>query len=336
MSTKRRRRHLVLAGLFAGAVVIAGFVLLDVLSTVFFAVTVAYVLYPVRRWLVDRGLPVWAASAAVAAGAFALVLVVLVPLAFVLYRRRRVLFDLLERTPDTIEIPIGPLVYTIDTVAILDSLRGLLADVALDMAAATPVIALQLFLFAILLYALTLQPKAAGRSILRVVPSEYHDVVRALDRRIRETLFGIYVLQAATAAGTFIIALVVFFLLGYSAPFTLAVVAGLLQFVPVVGPGLLVGVLAVVDLLAGNVTRAVLVAVIGAVFIGLAPDAIIRPRLAEWAADLPMSLYFIGFTGGILTVGPIGFIAGPLAVAVLVEVVSLLAEDGSPGTQTEL
>jgi predicted PurR-regulated permease PerM len=333
VSAKRLRRRLVLAVLLAGALVLAGIVLLDVLSTVFFAVTVAYVLYPVRRWLVGRGLSDRVASAVVATGAFALVLVVTAPLAFVLYRRRRVLFDLLGRIPDVVEIPVGSFVYPIDTVALLESLRGLLGDVAIGIASAAPVIALELFLFAILLYALMLRPRAAGETLLGVVPPEYHDVVRAFDRRVRETLFGIYVLQAATAAGTFVVAFLVFLLLGYGAPFTLAVFAAVLQFVPVVGPSVLVATLAAVDFLAGNATRAVLVAVIGAVLVGFAPDAVIRPRLAKWAADLPTSLYFIGFTGGVLTVGPIGFIAGPLAVALLVEAVALLAEEVPSGSR---
>jgi predicted PurR-regulated permease PerM len=72
-------------------------------------------------------------------------------------------------------------------------------------------------------------------------------------------------------------------------------------------------------------TRAVLVTVLGLVFVGLAPDAVIRPRLASRTAHLPTSLYFIGFTGGILTLGAVGFIAGPLAVALLVEAVGLLS-----------
>jgi len=103
-----------------------------------------------------------------------------------------------------------------------------------------------------------------------VTPPAYHDVLVALDRRVRETLYGIYVLQAATAAGTFAVALVVFWALGYGAPFALAVLAAILQFIPVVGPGLLVAALAVADLLTGLTTRAVLVAVLGAVFVGLA------------------------------------------------------------------
>jgi predicted PurR-regulated permease PerM len=52
--------------------------------------------------------------------------------------------------------------------------------------------------------------------------------------------------------------------------------------------------------------------------------------LASSQARLPASLYFVGFTGGVLTVGVIGIIAGPLAVAVLVEVIDLLSEGGTP------
>jgi len=334
VSSNRLRRRLVLAGLLAGALVLSAVVLLDVLSTVFFAVTVAYVLHPVRHWCVERGLSDRVASAVVATGAFALVLAVVAPLAFVLYRRRRTLIGLLREIPPSVEIPLGEFTYVVEAAGLVAGARAVLSDLAFGLAAAAPVLALQLFLFAILLYALLLRPRAAGETLLGVVPPEYHDVVRALDRRVRETLFGIYVLQAATATGTFLVALVVFFLLGYGAPFTLAVLAGLLQFVPIVGPSVLVVGLAVVDVLSGEVTRAVLVTVVGLVLVGFAPDAVIRPRLAEWAAHLPTSLYFIGFTGGVLTVGPIGFIAGPLAVAVLVEVVSLLGDERPSGSGT--
>jgi len=325
----------VLAGLLAAALVVAGVVLREVVSTVFFAVTVAYVLYPARRWLVERGLSDRIASAAVATGTFALVIVV-APLAFVLYRRRRALIDLLQEVPESVEIPLDEFTYVIEAAGLVAGAREALRDLAFGLAAAAPVLALHPFLFAILLYALLLRPGAAGGTLLGVVPPEYHDVVRALDRRIREALFGIYVLRAATAAGTFVVALVLFFLLGYDAPFTLAVFAAVLQFVPVLGPSVLVVGLAAVDFLSGGVSRAILVVVLGLPLVGFVPDAVIRPRLAKWAAHLPMSLCFIGFTEGVLTVGAAGFIAGPLAVAVLVEVVSLLADERSSGARTRL
>jgi predicted PurR-regulated permease PerM len=145
----------------------------------------------------------------------------------------------------------------------------------------------------------------------------YETPVLALHRRVRDTLYALYVLQAATALGTFLIAYVVFTILGYDAAFTLAFLSGLLQFVPVVGPSLL----AVVEAVAGDLAAAVFVSVVGLVFVGFLSDALIRPRLASLTTGMPASLYFVGFTGGTLTLGIVGVIAGPLVVAVFVEVV---------------
>ena len=51
---------------------------------------------------------------------------------------------------------------------------------------------------------------------------------------------------------------------------------------------------------------------------------------------MPASLYFVGFTGGVLSLGVIGFIAGPVVVAMLVEVVNLLAAENGARNETRL
>jgi predicted PurR-regulated permease PerM len=128
----------------------------------------------------------------------------------------------------------------------------------------------------------------------------------------------------------------VFGALGYSGALTLAVVAGVLQFLPVVGPSVLVGALVVYQLLAGDAAAAALVGVAGAVFIGYLPDVLIRARLARRSADMPSTLYFTGFTGGLLTLGPVGIIAGLLAVALLVEGIELLSAETDGYQQSTL
>jgi predicted PurR-regulated permease PerM len=330
VSDQRRRRYALL-GLLVGIAAVAAVVLWAVVGTVFFAVTVAYVLSPVRNRLVRRGFSRKMAAAVVAAGTFGVVLGTVLAGGFALYRRREELMSLLGEIPDAVTLAAGGVSYTVPTSVLLDPARAFLAGLAVDLAAAAPVAALKLFLFAVLLFGLLLDPGAAGRAILGVVPPTYHDIAFAYDERVRQTLYGIYVLQAATAFATTVVALVVFVGLGYRAAFTLAVVAGLLQFVPVVGPSVLLVVLAAVDVVNGQTTRAIVVLVVGGALIGAAPDAVIRPRLASYAAHLPTSLYFIGFVGGVLTVGAIGFIAGPLAVALVVETVVLLSE-AAPGS----
>ena len=69
------------------------------------------------------------------------------------------------------------------------------------------------------------------------------------------------------------------------------------------------------------------VAVLGPVVIGLLPDLVVRPQLASRQAKLPVSLYFVGFTGGVLTVGVIDVIVGPLAVALPIEAIELPSGD---------
>jgi predicted PurR-regulated permease PerM len=165
------------------------------------------------------------------------------------------------------------------------------------------------------------------RAVLAVIPPTYRSVADALDQRARDTLFALYVLQAATSLGTFLIAVPVFVLLGYSFPITLAFLSAILQFLPIVGPSLVILGLAIWHVVFGDPTAALLVILVGGLLIAWLPDLLIRPRLASETADLPGSLYFVGFTGGLLTLGPIGIIAGPLAIALVIEMASLLSAE---------
>ncbi|QZP36418.1 AI-2E family transporter [Halobaculum magnesiiphilum] len=328
-------RRTALAALLAGLLVLAALVLESVLSTVVFAVTVAYVLYPFRETVSGYGYSGRVAAGAATAAGFLGVVALALPLAYVLYRRRLDLLAFLGAIPERIVVDLGTFVYVLETAPLLQTAQEALRGLAIALAAAAPVIALKLVVFVILVYGLLLKPNAPRVAALRLCPGEYHDVLFALHRRTASTLRAIYVLQGATAIATFVVALVTFAALGYESPFALAVVAAVLQFVPVLGPSVVVIALAVVDLVAGNAFRAAIVLVVGLVFVGFVPDAVIRPRLAGGATDLPVSVYFVGFVGGLLTLGAVGFVVGPLVVALLAETVRLLSNNGAP-TQQQL
>ena len=321
-------RRYVLAGLLVAVALLTAAVLWDVVATVFFAVTVAYVLYPIRRRLVDWGIPRRIASAIVTTVAFLVVIALLTPLALALFERRGSLIDLLNNLPDELPVELFGFVVVLDIAALIVSANELLRSLAISLAADAIFIVLQFAMFALVLYGLLLRPRAVGKAIYEITPPAYHDVLGAIHGRIAGTLYALYVIQAATAAITFPIAIAVFYLLGYPDVFVLAVIASILQFFPIVGPGILAAALAGYDVLLGMPTRALGIIVLGPLLIGLLPDILIRPRMASRRAKLPASLYFVGFVGGVLTVGVIGIIAGPLVVAVLVELVDLLGEGG--------
>lgn len=330
-----QRRH-VLAGLLVAVSLAAALLLHEVLSTVFLAITVAYVLYPLRRWLGRRGVSPRIAAGTCTVLAFVMVLALVAPIAATLYFYRGDLLAFFQQLPPVIPIEFGEFSYVIDVDARLATVREELGALALDVAQYAPVIALQAFLFTLLLYGLLVWPDRLRSAILRPVPPGYHDVVLRYHERTRSTLYALYVLQAATAVGTFAVAWPLFWLLGYSQAFALAALAGILQFIPVVGPSVLVVGIAVVEAIAGNAQAAFLVAGLGLVLVGFAPDAVIRPRLARLTTGLPASLYFVGFTGGVLTVGVVGVIAGPLVVALLSETIELLSTANSDSWQQRL
>jgi predicted PurR-regulated permease PerM len=302
------------------------YVLWQIVWTVFFALTFVYVLHPWREELVDRGLNPRVAAAVLTAVAFVGVVALFVPVLFVIYQRRAPILDFLRNAPESFEISFGGFTYAIQIQSYVPVVRDTLSDVAVVVAGLAPVLAMKVFLFVFLVYAILYQPAGVKQLVFRAVDSTVQEELLAYHDRVRETLYGLYFVQAATGALTFLIALPVFAILGYGAYFSLAVVAGILQFIPVLGPSVVVVALVAVELAAGNVAQAILVAVIGLTLVAFLPDAVLRPRLAKFSAGMPASLYFVGFLGGIFTVGPIGIIAGPLALSLLVETVELVAD----------
>jgi len=319
-----RQRQYVLAGLLVAVGLLTAAILWEVVGVVFFAVTVAYVLYPAREMLVDRGASPRVASGLVTTTAFLAVDLLFVPIVWTLVQRTDDIVSFVGTLPDTLPVEVAGFSYTVQVAEYTGDVTAVVRATAIDLAANSVFIVLQLAMFTLVLYGLLLRPNAVADAVYGIVPPDYHDVVRRINDRISDTLYALYVIQAATAVLTLPIALVVFYALGYQDVLVLSVLAAVLQFVPILGPGVLAVGLAGVDLVAGQTQRAVAVAVLGPALIGLLPDVVVRPQLASRQAKLPVSLYFVGFVGGVLTVGVVGIIAGPLVVAVFIEVVDLL------------
>lgn len=322
-----RWRQIVLAVLFALLLGLTAIIVVDLLATIFFGLTVATVLIPVAAWIQDRGLPRWWASGIATVIAFAGGIAVILPIIVVLYIRRQQAIDLINSIPDEFTFEAFDVTYAITTAELTRIAIAYLRELAISIARGTPLLMAQAFVFAFVVFALFLRREAIGTALMAPIPEDYQDIFVQLYHRFRETLFALYIIQAATAAGTFVIAVAFFGLLGYQYPITLGVAAGILQFLPVVGPSLLIIGVAALEVSVGAIDQAAVVLILGLVLVAALPDAVIRPRLARETARLPASLYFVGFTGGLLSLGPVGVIAGPLVVALLSEVLVLLAAE---------
>ena len=316
-----------LAAIVAILGLVTGGILLDVLGTIMFALTVAYVLLPVQGWLHRRGLSEWLSAVAATLLGFLGAVAVFAPLVVTLYVRIDEVRAAVENVPREVPVAVLNYTYTVEVAEVRSLALAFLGDATVSFAAALPVLAIKFALFVILLFGLLLEADAAGRAAIAPVPRGYRDVVHALATRARETLYAIYVLQLATSVATLVVGFPLFWLLGYETAFTLAFVAAILQFIPMIGPSLLIVPIALYHLAVGELTAALLVGVLGIAIVAWLPDMVVRPRLARRSAGLPGSLYFVGFTGGLFTLGAIGVVVGPLIVAVFVEAVDLLADE---------
>ena len=116
------------------------------------------------------------------------------PVGYVLYRRRADLFEVLRRIPDSVTVALGWFEYVVETAQLLTAVESTLRRLAVEVARALPVLALKFAVFVLLIYGLLYRPTAVQEAVDRLVPRQYHDVVRTLHDRTRSTLYAIYVL----------------------------------------------------------------------------------------------------------------------------------------------
>lgn len=306
---------------------VAAVVLANLFGTVLFAITVAFVLTPVQRWFLGRGWRRRRASIATATLATAAVLAVVAPLAIVAYERTGEVTAFVGSLPETFDLRAIGMDVAVERAELVDALLSYLPPLVVDVAVFVSAASIKLALFAILLFGLLLGHEKAREGIVAPIPPDYRPFVEALEDRARETLSAILLLQIGTAAGAFLMALPFFWLVGYDYFVVLAVFAGVLQFIPVVGPIVLIAVLTAMEALAGDLVLAGILLGGGGLILGWLPDVLVRPRLAAYTGGLSSSLYFVGFIGGLTSLGMIGIVAGPLVVALLVEGIEQLAAE---------
>lgn len=307
--------------------VVAWFVLSGVAGVVVLAVAAAYVLVPLHRWFLRRGVPAyWGAIAASLTGAVAAVLVSL-PFGFVLYARRDVVRAVVDSLAVSVSVVVGGRTITFDPAAFVESLAPQLSSLAVFLGRQLSVLSAKLIVFAFVVFALLYYHAQLRALAFEPVPSEYHDIIETVHRRVRGVLFGHYVLAFVGGTVTYVLGLGVFFVLGYQIPFALALAAAVMWILPFISAGPLVLTLTAYHALLGEHVMAVSVGVLGAVFLVAVPNVLvyrIRRRLGD-TQRLSEAVYLVGFVGGGLSFGVVGLVAGPLALAALSSLAELLA-----------
>ena len=109
----------------------------------------------------------------------------------------------------------------------------------------------------------------------------------------------------------------------FQVPYALlwAIVTGLFGLLPVLGAWMVYGGVAFYLYTSGRILESIIVIVYGVIVINLIPELIIRPTLSANKANVHPLTVILGFFGGPLVFGPIGFILGPIILVVFETVI---------------
>jgi predicted PurR-regulated permease PerM len=143
----------------------------------------------------------------------------------------------------------------------------------------------------------------------------------------------------ATVYGGILIALVqgllgglTFWVLGLASPVLWGTAMALFSFVPLGGTALIWGPAAVILLIAGKITKGIILVAIGVFVIG-SVDSFLRPLLVGARTNIHPLILFFAVIGGIQAFGMIGVIAGPLIATLCVTLMEIYTGNNK-GTAT--
>ena len=124
-----------------------------------------------------------------------------------------------------------------------------------------------------------------------------------------------------------VLALIGFLIFGISGAFLWALITMVVSFLPVLGTAIVWLPLGLVELSMGNMFAGVGIIIYGALVIGTV-DNILRPKLVSIKTDIHPAIILIGVLGGVSLIGFIGFIVGPLIIALLLEFLDIYGGHG--------
>jgi predicted PurR-regulated permease PerM len=144
---------------------------------------------------------------------------------------------------------------------------------------------------------------------------------------IVDTLYAIYVVLVAIAALTFVIAIPVFWVLGYGHILFYSFLCAICELIPVLGSSVVFIFLGTYALSIGDITGVLILFFFGYICVAALPEIFVRPVLMGRRLKLHPLLMLIGFIGGIIALGMVGFVIGPVIIVLLMDIYRLLFEE---------
>ncbi|MBU7017282.1 MAG: AI-2E family transporter [Theionarchaea archaeon] len=203
----------------------------------------------------------------------------------------------------------------------IESLTQDITEIVISSVFGIPYWVARLFLAAFISFYLVRDGKGIRDGLIKIVPESTRSRVIRLINACDAVVYGVVVGYLFKAILTGVISVIVFSILGIGNPVVMGVVIAVFDFIPLIGPWTIFVGLFFWYALQGEITYAIEVSAICYVTISLIPELYVRPKVAGTISHVHPMVMLIGILGGIMSLGPIGVVAGPLILGVIVAII---------------
>jgi predicted PurR-regulated permease PerM len=163
--------------------------------------------------------------------------------------------------------------------------------------------------------------------LMQILPESLIGPVRRLSSTSDDALHAIFVVHIIMAVFTFVIAIPFFMFLGFGDVLFYSFLTFICELIPVLGASVTMIYLGGYALAIGDTHAFLVLLLIGYPVVALAPEIFVRPVLTGRRVKIHPLVMLVGFFGGILTMGMIGFVLGPLLLTLLISGYRIMVEE---------
>ncbi|WP_220682154.1 AI-2E family transporter [Methanofollis formosanus] len=303
----------------------------DLLWVVVLALSLAVVVLPLQRCLVERSVPEGLSALMVTTLVFLLLTGAVGFTVAVLAQNADFLAEIVQGITGWIGMAGGgpaPGVGPESELAVwFDERFASFADAAAAFAAQVPTLVLDFIVFFLALYMFVYRGAAVAVELTAALPARLRSAVERMTAASVDTLYAIYIVHVATSVVTFLLAIPFFWVLGYDHIIFFSLMAGIFQLIPIIGPSVIMLIVGAFALSQGDLRGAALAALVGYPVVCALPDIYFRPLMMGRRARIHPVIMWIGFFGGLVVMGLVGFVLGPLFVVLAITAYHILVEE---------
>ncbi len=169
--------------------------------------------------------------------------------------------------------------------------------------------------------------KSITKLITNTVPESHTQFmkkfIKEMDISMNNIFMGIFVTAVLTGA----LAYIIFIYYSIPYPILLATATAILTLIPIIGAWLIYTPISMIMFFSGNAETAITFFILNLIVVSSIPDWITKPLIIAKEKKMNILIVLISFIGGAVVFGPVGFILGPILMAIPASIIYILIHE---------